>query len=461
MSTFSGIGAASISFPDPGYFHFVAYAEIAPFQAHVLHYRCGASRPKYMPDPNGDLSFLPEDKREKEHKARKKAIKEISGLPEKGRAINWGDITQITDDDLKSLGRVDVLEGGSPCQAFSFAGARRGLEDPRGNLMLAFCDLAERMHKINGLRYVVWENVHGALSIDGGRAFGSLLASLAGEEGGALQPPRKGWTNAGHVRGAEGREVVWRTVDSQHWGIPQRRKRIFVVANFGWTAKRLGAPEAILFESESLSWDSSQGQAAQSTIVSTYRRGDRVEYRSAESRLKDPDVQARLEAIKTGKWDEHAVYALADDYDPKASPDIAYALMAGSPTGGGHKQLVVHPRVSGTLMASGAGVLRPAGVGSETDFVVVTKPENDPDPEHWIVRKFTPLECERLQGFPDHWTDVPFRGKLAPDGPRYRAIGNSMPCPVMAFIGQQLMEQTETAAMLARRIGVDKKKDNQ
>ena len=233
MSTFSGIGAASISWlPDEmvmtangkvGVFDFVAYAEIGAFPCHVLHYRRGASRPKYMPDP------LEPGITKKERGKRRTAIKDVSGLPETG-TVNFGDLSQITDDDLRQLGCVDVLEGGSPCQAFSVAGARQGLEDPRGNLMLTFCQLAERMRRINGLRYVVWENVHGVLS-DKTNAFGCLLASLAGEEGGALQPPGRRWSNAGRVHGPEGRRVAWRTIEASHWGIPQRRKRIFVVAN--------------------------------------------------------------------------------------------------------------------------------------------------------------------------------------------------------------------------------------
>lgn len=168
-------------------------------------------------------------------------------------------------------------------------------------------------------------------------------------------------------------------------------------------------------------------------------------------------------------------------------PRRAFALLAGSPTGGGHKQMVVHPKNAGTLCASGAGMSRPAGMASETDFVVVTRPderqvvvspkvsgtlyareaqpagvssehnflvitreEQEDNPVNWVVRRFTPLECERLQGFPDHWTDVPYKGKVVKDGPRYKAIGNSMPCPVMAFIGYQLHGEIRAAEFAER-----------
>ncbi|MGB3899773.1 MAG: DNA (cytosine-5-)-methyltransferase [Mesorhizobium sp.] len=513
MSTFSGIGAASISWhanetvlleeEKVPLFDFVAYAEIEPFPCHVLHYRRGTSRPKYMPDP------FEEGITDKESKTRKARIKDVSHLPEAG-IVNFGDITQITDEDLRRLGHVDVLEGGSPCQAFSVAGERQGLNDARGNLLLAFCRLAERMREINGLRYVVWENVHGVLS-DKTNGFGCLLASLAGEQEGPLQPPGRRWTNAGRVLGPEGRRVAWRTIQASHWGVPQRRKRIFVVANLGAAFDGVGTAREVLFEFENSFWHPQQGLKTRQAVVATYRSGNRFEYRSAEERYRDPEVLGRLETEASKGWigtgltggsETFAIdmksqpyssetayaltaqnegnppvvaYALADDYFPKASKDTAFALMAGSRSGGGHKQMVVHPETAGTLCASGAGTARAAGMASETDFVVVTKPvprqvivsppqsgtlyareaqpigvssehnfvvitkdEGDENPENWVVRRFTPLECERLQGFPDYWTDVPFKGKLVTDGHRYKAIGNSMACPVMAYIGYHL-----------------------
>lgn len=486
MSTFSGIGAASISW-DNDLYEFVAYAEPSAFPAHVLHYRRGAGRPKYMPDP--DQAGLEKPERDQ----RLFDIRNVVDLPETG-IVNWGDITQITDDDLATLGKVHILEGGSPCQAFSFAGKRRGLNDHRGNVLLAFCLLAERMRKINGLEFVVWENVQGVLRPEKTNGFGCLLASLAGETRGPLEPPGGKWSNAGRVFGRQKRQVAWRTLDAVHWGIPQKRKRVFVVANIGGTHRGFGIPDQILFEPESSIWHPKQGLKTRQAVCSTYRRGDRLEYRSAEKRLRDPKVIARLDAEASKNWigkglpanaasaldmksqpaasgqayaltarnesnPQAVAYALADDYVPKASRDTAFTLMAGSPTGGGHKQMIVqkvaHPREagtpvgdmtkpapiivgvqnSGTLYARGA---QPAGVSSEQNFLVITKEAENTPPEQWTVRRFTPLECERLQAFPDYWTDVPFRGELVTDGHRYKAIGNSMPCPVMAFIGEAL-----------------------
>src|SRR5690606_15569422 len=125
FSTFSGISAASIAWKPLG-FVFVGYCEIEPFACHVLSKRLGVSKPKYLPNMT------------------KRQLKDFDGLPDVG-IPNFGDITSITDDDLRSLGPVDVLEGGSPCQSFSVAGLSEGLSDERGNLMLEFCKLAERM----------------------------------------------------------------------------------------------------------------------------------------------------------------------------------------------------------------------------------------------------------------------------------------------------------------------------
>lgn len=503
MSTFSGIGAASISWlpiwyqPDEDVyasaFEFAAYAEIAPFPCHVLHYRFGASRPKYMPDPRET------NLEDEERKERAAALEDVSHLPATG-VTNFGDITQITDDDLRQLGRIDILEGGSPCQAFSFAGARKGLDDPRGNLMLAFCQLAERMREINDLRYVVWENVHGVLS-DKTNAFGCLLASLAGEQEGPLQPPGSRWTNAGRVLGSEGRCVAWRTMQASHWGVPQRRKRVFAVANLGNESDGASTAYDLLFDVQGSFRDPYESLASRQAVVATYRSGDRLEFRSAEERARDPRVRARLDAEASDGWigkgissgrvfaldmksqpsasktayaltaqnggnPPAAVYALADDYVPKASKQNAYALMAGSPSGGGRRQMVVHrsdtssgrmddaatdgnlpgrsenpstvlvsPQESGALYARGA---KPIGVSSEHNFLVITRPDGNCDPQNYVVRHFTPLECERLQGLPDHWTDVPFKGQLVSDAHRYKAIGNSMACPVISWIAFQI-----------------------
>lgn len=139
---------------------------------------------------------------------------------------NLGDFTKI---DARTLGRVDILAGGTPCQAFSVAGLRGGLNDERGNLTLKFVELAHELAANNGLRNAVWENVVGVLS-DKGNAFGCFLAGLVGAN--APIKPTGRWTSAGMVSGPRGR-AAWRVLDAQYFGVAQRRRRVLVVADFG------------------------------------------------------------------------------------------------------------------------------------------------------------------------------------------------------------------------------------
>lgn len=348
FSTFSGISAATIAWKNLS-FEFVGYSEIEPFACHVLQHRLGVSRPKYLPD---DFSVQ-----------KVNLIQQLTtdGIP------NFGDITQITDEDLRSLGRVDVLEGGSPCQAFSVAGERAGLADERGNLMLVFCQLAERMRVINNLKYVIWENVKGVLNNDNGTAFGSLLGALTGA-GEALRTDSGKWQNSGlSIHENERRCVSWRTLDSQFFEVAQRRERVFVVADF---ADRFGLSQAILFEQNS-------------------------EERIAAARRWTGTETVRTASESTERVKLH------------------------------------HPKKVGTLLNSGAGMSRVAGMGSELDFVVVQEFDDE-----LIARRLTALECERLQGFPDDWTAVPYKNKAAADDVfRYMSVGNSMTTQVMEFIG--------------------------
>lgn len=346
LSTFSGISAASVAWNPQG-FEFVGYCEPAAFQSHVLNARCDATAPKYLPTTPG---------------FEQKKYKSIDG----GSVVNFGDICQISDDDLRALGPVDVLEGGSPCQAFSISGLRKGLKDDRGRLTGAFADLALRMREINGLRFVVWENVKGVLS-DETNGFGCLLAALAGGAD-PLVAPGRSWPYSGHVLAGPNDDVDdvtigWRMLDTQHWGLPQRRQRVFLVASFD-PAIDAGS---VLFEHESENWHPSSRGKAQKAATGSGQRG------AAE---------------------------------------------------------LIWPPVLGTLNASGAGMSRPAGQGNELDFVLVF--------DDGTVRRPTPVECERAQGFPDNWTNVDIAGRKALDIERYRGIGNSMSVPVMEFVGWRL-----------------------
>lgn len=430
FSTFSGISAASVAWRPFG-FEFVAYAEPNPECSWVLHHRLGTGRPKYLPQPGApdiqarlnkaakELRRTACDNRFKrisnerlaelsrmegldadtmarleiikpqlnewksvtqEITERRRAIRRAVAIPESGSTgiPNFGDITQITDADLETLGHVDVLEGGAPCQAFSVAGMRKGLKDERGNLSLAFCQLAERMREINGLRYIVFENVPGKLH-DAENAFGCILAAFAGESRGELFPPGRKWPNSGYVLGTFGRSIAWRVLDSQFFGVAQRRRRLFAVCDFGGERA-----QDILFEPQGRSRGDGSSAPSWAGATSEFARSPDLD------QPHDFDFEAeRLRRINSG-------VNKTDERPQKAN--------------------------------------RPS---SRTTSLLAAVTDTDKTLQ---VRRLTPRECERLQGFPDDWTLVPAIDEVPlADLPRYRAIGNSMSVPVMAFIGERLL----------------------
>jgi len=274
---------------------------------------------------------------------------------------NLGDFTAI---EAHHVGPIDLLAGGTPCQSFSVAGKRAGLDDPRGNLTLEFLALARRLQP----RWIVWENVPGVLSIDGGRTFGAFLGTL----------------------GQLGYGFAYRVLDACHFGIPQRRRRVFVVGCAGGAWQRAAA---VLFERDSLRGKSAPSREARQNTAGTLtaRSGDCDENDAADGRL-----IAQYCTTGTGRR-----------YDPESETLIAFNA----------RQDPTHGPVADALGTKDTG--HGVKVGQ-------------------TVRRLTPRECERLQGFPDDWTQVPYRGKPACDGPRYRAIGNSMAVPVMQWIGERI-----------------------
>ena len=444
LSVCSGIEAASVAWHPLGW-EPAAFCEIEPFPSAVLAHR--------FPD-----------------------------VP------NYGDFTRLTDaaHPIHDAG-VDLLVGGTPCQAFSVAGLRRGLADPRGGLTLEFVRLAQALRP----KWIVWENVPGVLSQDGGRAFGAFLGAL-GELG-------YGWAyrvlDAQYVR-----------VDGYPHAVPQRRRRVFVVGCAGGDAARAAS---VLLEPEGVrgdpptrreAWQGSSSVAA-SCAAPCFWNGQPV----AESLTCTSDDQRMLDKnrmqmvvqpvipydlfqitapINRQNRDErspchtlardnaaHAavVQPLAfssKDYGADAST-VSPTLRAGSHTNshanGGAPPAVVQPIAfdarqadtliygdkSGPLDTCGHSVgvcvtgdrthaLTASGGGATEDGTGRVNPIVNAG---MSVRRMTPTECERLQGFPDGWTQIPWKGKPAsecPDGPRYRALGNSMACNVMRWIGRRI-----------------------
>ena len=277
---------------------------------------------------------------------------------------NLGDMTTLHEREDFKHGAIGLLVGGTPCQSFSVAGLRGGLDDPRGNLALVFLRLAS----IARPRWIVWENVPGVLSSNAGRDFGSFLGALA-ELG-------YGW--------------AYRILDAQFFGVPQRRRRVFVVGCLGDGARAA----RVLFEPESVRGYPSQGRGPQVQVAACLTTG-------------------------TGKR-----------YDAETETLIAQTLTArhdSSPGGGGGYNVV--PVAFHATQDPISGPVSPA-LGTSMYAGVL----------HQGVRRLTPRECERLQGFPDDWTLVPYRGKPAANGPRYKACGNSMAVPVMRWIGSRIAE---------------------
>ena len=398
LSVCSGIEAASVAWESLGWTP-VAFAEIERFPSQVLAHH-------------------------------------FPGVP------NLGDMTRYKEWDI-DRGAVDLIVGGTPCQSFSVAGLRKGLEDPRGNLALVFIGMVDHFKP----EWVIWENVPGVLSSSGGRDFGSFLGAL----------------------GQLGYGFAWRVLDAQYFGVPQRRRRVFLVGHSSGDSRRAGE---VLFEPESLRGDITKGRA----------KGQGSTRNSASS----VDSNGIPKTVGTICADTHpGAYSGQDAYTGrlipvlyqnnqtdarlKEEPHTSQTVLARWGTGGGNAPIVQHTyrksrraqstedfktwvpdEVTNTLNCFDVGDVR------STDIVVQAFNHQSGGDMRGIdlrdtaqlqayqqtsvlvrhrVRRLTVTECERLQGFPDGWTDVRTN---TPDSPRYKAIGNSMAVPCMRYIGERI-----------------------
>ena len=381
---------------------------------------------------------------------------------------NMGDMTKYKEWKLNDS--IDLLVGGTPCQSFSVAGLRKGLEDPRGNLMLTYVGILDKFRP----KWCVWENVPGVLSSNGGRDFGSFLGALV----------------------ELGYGFAYRVLDAQYFGVPQRRRRVFVVGCIGdWVS-----PAKILFESDCLRWDNSKGKnkrknpsaftpssfggygegvgtvrasggdlgGGSETLVTFDRQGQTLysdakiastvlsrDYKSAtdlvvyenhpsDSRVKEMGnvCQTVTSSWGTGGGNIPFVQPIA----------LAENTIGRKPENGGNGNGFTESGPMYTLNATGVhgvaygfepGIAKREGsparfVENKTPTLRANMGDNQTAMAHnMAVRRLTPIECERLQGFPDDYTNIKDK---CPDGPRYKAMGNSMAVPVMRWIGKRIAE---------------------
>ena len=371
------------------------------------------------------------------------------------RVPNYGDITRIDWSDHSECISADVLVGGSPCQSFSIAGGRTGLDGASG-LMWEYVRAVRELMP----RWLVWENVPGALSSSRGEDFGCLLRALDGL----------------------GYGLAWRVLDAQFYGVAQRRRRVYLVGSLGNTRCC-----DVLFEPNCLRWDHPTSREKRQALARKAQSGAGGADGGGGC-LTPWDTQSRRIYRSDGAWptlDTRARSggdgrAVALDYHPQdsriryADEDVSQTLSARMGTGGNNVPLVqeaksvaflpnahragsmaVSEELSPTLKTDhNPAVLCATDSGANaaiTEDYAPTLAAHEGKSASYVsgyglIRRLTPTECERLQGFPDQWTDVPYRGREhAPDSPRYKALGNSMAVPVMAWIGRRI-QQTEEAA---------------
>lgn len=364
------------------------------------------------------------------------AFSEIEAFPSAVLAHHYPDVPNLGDmTNFRSWpdAAIDLLVGGTPCQSFSVAGLRKGLDDPRGNLALTYLAIAERYRP----RWLVWENVPGVLSINGGRDFGAFV--------GALGQLGYGW--------------AYRVLDAQYFGVAQRRRRVFVVGCLGdW---RRAA--AVLFERHSLSGHPAPRREAGEEPAKSLTRGAAQRF-DAETETMIPVAHTlRCEAVAFN-WQGGGTQTSLG-YDPEAG--VTGSLHVGQT-----------PAVALALRGREGGAT--AEVGDDCAFSLRASTGGGDKPHVMVgmaVRRLTPRECERLQGFPDDYTRIPtwngwrdldacetpeglmaegFKVKQSkktgrwrvrdPDGPRYKALGNSMAVPVMRWIGERIEQVHEIAS---------------
>jgi len=418
ISLFSGIEAATVAWHPLGW-EAVAFAEIDKFCCELLAY--------YYPD-----------------------------VP------NLGDITKITKEQIEALGHVDVVVFGSPCQDLSVAGQRGGLKDgTRSNLFFA----GEQVARWSKARFTLWENVPGAFSSNHGDDFGAVVGSLVGLAG--VPVPSCRWRNEGAAVGPLGM-CEWAVLDAQFHGVAQRRRRVFALLDTGdWAsrppillepcclrgdppargeagkevARGLGAgPQGSCSDTERMTFLPVAG-----TLQASGKAAGSATQQDVEAGMLIPELAEPIAANEARTYThEGNMYRLRN-----CVPDIVPALTSKMAKGTGGPAGTL-----GTLSCIDAVAFSCKDSGADSGDVAPTLRLMNNEggnanaggqvavATRMAIRRLTPRETERLQGFPDDYTLIPRGKKLKPaaDGPRYRAIGNSFAVPVVRWIGEQIQK---------------------
>lgn len=307
----------------------------------------------------------------------------------------YGDFTTLTKEQV---GSIDLLVGGTPCQSFSISGLRKGMEDARGNLALEFVRLADRLSP----KFIVWENVPGVLSSNGGRDFGSFIGALA----------------------FLGYGVCWRICDAQYWGVAQRRRRVFLVAVSGGD---FTLASKILFDTFTMPKYSRQSGAPRQNTAPIVEEsiGDSDQYDKRSTPLTFDLIQI-THPLNASRVEPGLPFPTLTT---TSQMHVAYVVRSNQTGANGSN---VNQDVMFTLDTTTpppAVVYNERHRGSELGITAASQV---------VVRRITPREAERLQGLPDDHTLVPWRNGWATDNLRYKAIGNGMAAPVLQWIGERI-----------------------
>ena len=386
-----------------------------------------------------------------------------------------GDITQIDPDEIEP---VDIICAGSPCQDLSIAGKRKGLDGERSSLFKTAISIFHQMRERTGRpRFFVWENVPGAFSSNKGLDFRAVLEEIGQTE--IPMPPNGKWANAGMVELPQC-QIAWRVLDAQYWGVPQRRRRIFLVADFAADGRCAGK---ILFEPEGMCGDPATGEGAREGTAggtedcarATGKKYTRAAGFCAGGSAGVVGYQVECAATLTTRWGGQAptvaIYDMthADEVMRPVKDGIVPTLNARMGTGGNQVPVVHAYCIAGNTIdrkiengGNGKGVLAETaytlntvdrhavaeiyGAKSYSEYergkVAALRASGgnygggseNLALSYSIVRRLTPTECERLQGLDDGYTDG------GSDTTRYKALGNGMAQPCADYVIRRIAE---------------------